>query len=60
MGNILSAIRDDINEYKSLCEQFNEPIQYSMDAYGYKSPDCYGKHAQTLTDRNNKKHENRT
>ena len=48
MGSIISAIHDDIEEYKSLCKKYGEQVQYSKDAYGYSTPDCYSKHATEL------------
>lgn len=46
MGSIMSAIRDDIEEYEALCERYGERPQYS-----YGSADCYGEHAKELKKR---------
>lgn len=46
MGNILSAIADDIDGYKDLCRKYNEEIVYSNG-----EPDCYGSHATQLKTR---------
>ena len=43
MGNIMSAIYDDMDEYKENCRRFREPVQRKN---GY--PDCYGHHAKEL------------
>lgn len=45
MGSILSAISDDINEYRWLCQHFREKVQHERGVYG---PDCYGPHAKLL------------
>lgn len=46
MGSILSAISDDIDEYLSLCRQYNENVISNNG-----SPDCYGEHAKSLKKR---------
>ncbi len=51
MGNILSAIQDDIKEYEYLCRKYKEEVQTKFDAYGNRGPDCYGSHAQELKNR---------
>jgi hypothetical protein len=43
MGSIMSAISDDIQEYRDLCDRYGERIQHS-----HGSPDCYGEHAKQL------------
>lgn len=48
MGSILSAIVDDIEEYRYLCARFNEPVQYSRTAQGIPVEDCYGSHMDHL------------
>lgn len=49
MGSIMSAIRDDINEYLRLCKLYNEEARYT-----FSGPDCYGKHAKELEERRKK------
>ena len=51
MGSILSAIDDDMEEYRALCKHFGESVQSSKDAYGNWLPDCYGEHAKSLKKR---------
>jgi hypothetical protein len=51
MGNILSVIQDDINEYEYLCRKYKEEVQTKFDAYGNRTPDCYGDHALALNKR---------
>lgn len=51
MSDILSAIQDDINEYENLCRRYNEQVQTKLTAFGDRSPDCYGEHAQELKQR---------
>lgn len=46
MGDTLSEIRDDIDEYRELCRRFAEPVQFK-----HHSPDCYGDHAKLLKQR---------
>jgi hypothetical protein len=48
MGDLMSAIQDDINVYKDLCERLGENVRYKLDAYGHKIVDCYGRHAQKI------------
>lgn len=54
MSDLMSAIRDDMDEYESLCHKYGEEIQYSKDAYNYRMVDCYGKHAEELKEKNRK------
>lgn len=51
MGDILKAIYDDIEEYKWLCQHFDEPVVRKSDAYGNMLPDCYGPHCAQLQER---------
>ncbi len=44
MGDTISEIRDDIAEYRALCERFTELVR--RDNVGL--PDCYGPHAKKL------------
>ena len=44
MGSIMSAIRDDIEEYEALCSKYGEGIQYSPSG----SAACYSDHAARL------------
>ena len=46
MGNILSAIAEDMRRYKENCERFGEEVQME-DGY----PDCYCTHAEILKER---------
>lgn len=55
MSNILSAINDDMDWYQTLCERFNEKPQYKNDVRGFPLLDCYGKHADKLQKRYDKK-----
>lgn len=55
MSDLLSAIRDDINEYKRLCDLYGEQVQYSRDNYGIEIADCYGEHAKSLKKRKKSK-----
>ncbi len=48
MGSIMSAIRDDIEEYEALCEKYGEKVSYKPTAQGVQLPDCYGDHAAQL------------
>lgn len=48
MSDLMSAIRDDIREYKRLCRLYGEEVQYTRDTYGILIEDCYGKHAIEL------------
>lgn len=48
MGSIMSAIRDDIEEYEALCEKYGEKVQRKPTAQGVPLPDCYGAHAGQL------------
>ena len=52
MGDTLSEIADDIDEYLALCKQFSEPVQRD-----HGSPDCYGPHVRSLKERARKKTE---
>lgn len=52
MGNIVSAISDDINEYERLCAEYCEPIHMT----GRGIPDCYGTHAKELKSRQSLKY----
>lgn len=54
MGDILSKIQDDINEYESLCRKYEEEVVYSQTRWGDKCQDCYGKHAMKLQERKRK------
>lgn len=47
MSDSMRAIRDDIVEYKKLCEYFNESIRYTRN-YGSMTEDCYGDHCEML------------
>jgi hypothetical protein len=51
MSDILSAIQDDIDEYKGLCELYRETVEYSDG-----SPDCYGDHCKELLTRRDLAH----
>lgn len=51
MGNLLSAINDDINEYEQLCRKYGEEVQTEYDVYGIRTPACYGTHASELKQR---------
>lgn len=51
MSSTMTAISDDIAEYKRLCELFNEPVQYKRNYYGILGVDCYGEHAEKLSKR---------
>jgi len=51
MSDIISAIRDDINEYVELCEKYNVEPKTSRDNWGNMLIDCYGKHATKLKER---------
>ena len=44
MGDMLSAIHDDMDEYVELCKRFGEKVIYC----DYNKPDCYGLHARRL------------
>ncbi len=46
VGSIISAIKDDIEEYERLCRIFDEEVRYKQGA-----PDCYGEHARALYER---------
>lgn len=48
MGNLMSAVADDMRWYVRLCRTYNEEVQYAKDAYGNDLPDCYGEHAKKL------------
>ncbi len=48
MGSIISAIYDDIEEYKSLCRRFGEKVRTTPDRWGNNTADCYGEHAASL------------
>ena len=48
MGSVMSAIRDDIDEYEDLCRKYGETPHYKPDAYGNLLLDCYGVHAYEL------------
>lgn len=51
MGDIISKIYDDMQDYEDLCKYFDEPCQYEMDAYNNRQLACYGKHANELEKR---------
>ena len=51
MSSTMTAISDDIAEYKRLCELFNKPVQYKRNYYGILGVDCYGAHAEKLRKR---------
>ncbi len=53
MGSIISAVYDDIEEYKALCRRYNEEVRTSLDRYGNTSIDCYSDHALELKKRRN-------
>jgi hypothetical protein len=44
VSDILSAIQDDIDQYKELCALYKEEVRYTDG----NSPDCYGKHSDKL------------
>jgi hypothetical protein len=48
MGSLMSAIRDDIQEYVSLCNLYGHEVRYRKDAYGNSTEDCYGSHSEQL------------
>jgi hypothetical protein len=48
MGSIMSAIRDDIDEYEALCEKYGEEVQRKPTVQGIMLPDAYGEHADAL------------
>lgn len=48
MGDILSAINDDMDRYAALCKRFGEEPQYEPDFYGNRLLDCYGEHSKKL------------
>lgn len=48
MGDILSAIADDIREYERRCKKYGEEVQIIRSGWGEPSPDCYGVHAEEL------------
>ena len=48
MSSLYEKIKEDQEYYVVLCEKFNEKVIYYVDAYNYKSPDCYGAHAKAL------------
>lgn len=48
MGSIMSAIRDDIEEYEALCAKYGEKVHHKPTAQGVPLPDCYGEHAAQL------------
>ena len=49
MGDLMKAISEDIDAYVALCEKYGERVREKD-----SSPDCYGKHAKKLRDRNEK------
>lgn len=51
MGNILSAIRDDIEEYEDRCKRMGEEVVTTVTAQGVRLSDPYCKHARDLEDR---------
>jgi len=53
MGSIMSAIRDDIEEYEALCAKYGEKVHYKPTAQGVQLPDCYGAHADAMKFRRN-------
>lgn len=55
MSSLMSAISDDIREYRRLCELFNEKVQYKRTYYGSLLEDCYSDHAKKLTKLNEEK-----
>lgn len=48
MGNILSAIHDDIEEYTDRCRRMGENVVRTQTAQGTWLPDPYGRHAKDL------------
>jgi len=48
MGDLMKKIQEDIDEYKRLCKDNNEDVQYDYDYYGNLIVDCYGEHAKKL------------
>lgn len=48
MGSIMSAIRDDIDEYEALCEKYGEKVQRKPTVQGVMLPDAYSEHADAL------------
>jgi hypothetical protein len=53
MGNLISAVADDMKFYVRLCQKYNEEVRYTKDVYGNDLPDCYGSHAKRLEAKNN-------
>ena len=51
MSDIISAIKDDMNEYEDLCRQYGETPIRTPDRWGKMLLDCYGNHAQDLKKR---------
>jgi hypothetical protein len=54
MGSIMSAIRDDEEEYERLCRKYGEQPRMKRDARGCLMTDCYGSHAMLLQARQEK------
>ena len=51
MSSLMEKIQDDMEEYVLLCEHFGEKPKTRLDFYGNEILDCYGKHAEKLTNR---------
>jgi len=54
MSDLMSAIHDDIQEYRRLCELYDEDVQYQEDYYNIPVENCYGKHATKLKEKHKK------
>ena len=59
MSDLMSAICDDIREYRRLCELYDEDVQYQDDYYGIPVENCYGEHATKLKEKHNENQRNR-
>ena len=58
MSSLMSAISDDIQRYRALCEAYGEDIRFSPPTVTGAPPtwypgveDCYGEHAEKLLER---------
>ncbi|GEM_PF-2682619 len=57
MSDMMKAIDDDIDDYKRLCDKYGEKVRYGSVRWGRghtQLPDCYGKHAESLKERERK------
>lgn len=54
MGDLLSKIKEDRDDYLRLCEKFHENPVRRDPGTGWNEPDCYGIHAQELEQRERK------